>query len=66
MRKLVVSLLDSQNYEMRYFRGDLTPNRSVPRYGSIGGALGGGLESFIEHKPVILVDPNAETSVAVQ
>ena len=40
----------------------MTPNRSVPRYGSIGG----GLESFIEHKPVILVAPNAETSVAVQ
>ena len=37
-------------------------DRSVPRYGSIGG----GLESFIEHKPVILVAPNAETSVAVQ
>ncbi len=48
---------------LRVSRGaKLTLDRSVSRYGSIGG----GLESFIEHKPGILVAPNAETSVAVQ
>ncbi len=40
----------------------MTPNR----FRSGSESIEGGLESFIEHKPVIVVAPNAETSVAVQ